>query len=213
MEADNKKYFIYKYEWDDGSVYIGQSHIGANRYGRISAYKTSPKVYRKMKSNPNFSKEILRDCLTELEVDDFEKYYIKQYNSLSDDNPKGLNLDSGGSKNKTVSLETRKKHSEKNYFKNNPDKSIRLYGERNPFYNQKHTDESKKKMSENHFDVSGSNNPRARAVIQYDLDNNFIKTYPSGKTASDETGIGRRSINDCCRGVQKTAGGFIWRYE
>ena len=42
-----KKYFIYKYEWEDGSIYIGQSHIGANRYGRISVYKDSPKVYPK----------------------------------------------------------------------------------------------------------------------------------------------------------------------
>nr|DAE44749.1 MAG TPA: GIY-YIG nuclease superfamily protein [Caudoviricetes sp.] len=33
-----KIYFIYKYEWDDGSVYIGQTYHGSGRYGNIGKY-------------------------------------------------------------------------------------------------------------------------------------------------------------------------------
>lgn len=47
-------------------------------------------------------------------------------------------------------------------------------------------------------------------VSQYDLDNNFIRTWPSMVDAQRHLGI--LHIGDCCRGVVKTAGGFIWRY-
>ena len=93
---ENKVYFIYKYEWDDGSIYIGQTFVGSGRYGCISDYKRSTRVYRKMKSNPNFDKTILISNLSENEVDDLEIYYIKLYNSFSGNNKFGLNLTEGG---------------------------------------------------------------------------------------------------------------------
>ena len=36
---------------------------------------------------------------------------------------------------------------------------MKLSGEDNPFFGQKHTEEIRQKMGENHADVSGSNNP------------------------------------------------------
>lgn len=109
-----KEYFIYKYEWPSGHIYIGQSHIGANRYGVITNYKDSPRVYNKMKKYPDFNKEILVSGLSETEVDDFEIYYIKVYNSYKNNNPQyGLNLTKGGygSHGYSPSLQTRQKMS------------------------------------------------------------------------------------------------------
>ena len=86
--------FIYLYTFPNGKYYVGQTFHGSHRYGKVSEYKTSPAVYRAMKKYPNFKKEILVDNLTELEVDDFEIYYIKQYKSLTTEN--GYNISTGG---------------------------------------------------------------------------------------------------------------------
>lgn len=48
-------------------------------------------------------------------------------------------------------------------------------------------------------------------VYQYDLDGNFIQEYKSGADARRKTGIW--SINSCCNGGIKSAGGYIWSYE
>lgn len=47
-------------------------------------------------------------------------------------------------------------------------------------------------------------------IYQYDLKGNLIKVYDGIKLAQKETGI--KNISAVCRGVQKTAGGYIWRY-
>lgn len=57
----------------------------------------------------------------------------------------------------------------------------------------------------------------SKAVLQYDLQGNFIKEYPSYREAQRQTGI--NAIDVVCRGdnqkgrKQKTAGGFVWKYK
>lgn len=58
-----------------------------------------------------------------------------------------------------------------------------------------------------------------KIVNQYDLDGNFIQSFPSAKAAAEELGKvtptskGATShISDVCRGKRKTAYGFIWRF-
>lgn len=51
-----------------------------------------------------------------------------------------------------------------------------------------------------------------RRVAKYDLDGNFIKSYRSIKDACADNGLSRNKITHACRGEQKTAGGFIWKY-
>lgn len=53
---------------------------------------------------------------------------------------------------------------------------------------------------------------RAKKVIQYDLDGSFIRVWDSITEASRTLNIQHPCISDCCRGKQKTAGGFIWKY-
>lgn len=52
-----------------------------------------------------------------------------------------------------------------------------------------------------------------KPVLQFDKLNNFLKEWPSGKDASTELGILAGDICSCCKGKQKTAGGFIWKYK
>lgn len=53
---------------------------------------------------------------------------------------------------------------------------------------------------------------KTRCIMQYDLSNNFIRNWDSIIDASRTLSIDRSSIQICCAGKYKTAGGYIWRY-
>lgn len=52
-----------------------------------------------------------------------------------------------------------------------------------------------------------------RAVNQYDLDGNFIKTWESGQKASLKLGLLKSKISNCCNKKRKTHGGFLWEFK
>lgn len=54
---------------------------------------------------------------------------------------------------------------------------------------------------------------RAKRVLQYDLEGNFIKEWESALEIKRQRKINNISISACCRGERKTAGGFIWKYK
>lgn len=178
-------YFIYRYWWEDGSIYIGQSHIGARRYGLIGEYSDSPRVYNKMKKDPNFNKEILVDGLSETEVDDFEIYYIKIYNSFKKDNPKyGLNLTRGG------------------------------YGSHGcvPWNKglkgvQKCSKEKKEQQSKK---WSGSGNPKSKKVRCIETK----EVFDTAKQAAEKYGLSSCSVSNAANPNEKrsTAAGYHWEY-
>lgn len=60
--------------------------------------------------------------------------------------------------------------------------------------------------------VSIKKNKRIRAVKQFDENNNFIREYKSIAEASKHTGITEPAICKTCKGQQKMASGYIWRY-
>ena len=47
---------------------------------------------------------------------------------------------------------------------------------------------------------------------RYDLNNNFIKDFPSARIAAKELGLDSSTISKVCRGKNKTHGGFIFKY-
>ena len=49
------------------------------------------------------------------------------------------------------------------------------------------------------------------AVVQFDLNDNKIAEFKSFMDAERATNIDHSGISACCRGKQKTAGGFIWK--
>ena len=46
-----------------------------------------------------------------------------------------------------------------------------------------------------------------------DDDGNIIKEFESVTLASKEAGVSPKSIRDAAKGVQKHAGGFVWKYK
>lgn len=119
------------------------------------------------------------------------------------------------SKNRTgikFSEETKKKLSKAHKGK--------MSGKDNPFFGKHHSEETKKRISEYNKGkkiteehkkklVEGVIKKKSKKVIQYTLDGEFIKEWPS---VSECRRNGFNHVDACCRGERKHAGGFIWRY-
>ena len=54
---------------------------------------------------------------------------------------------------------------------------------------------------------------RANGVLQFTLEDIFIKEYPSTKQVERELGFDQGNIVNCCKGRYKQMYGFIWRYK
>lgn len=136
--------------------------------------------------------------------------------------------------------ETKKKISEATKGENNPNYGKK--GEENPRWGThwseevkskiseshkglKHSEESKEKMRKNHKDYSGENHPQYGTHRSEETKNKLrelngykvrcIETgvvYLSVRSAGKELGIDPTGISCCCRGKQKTAGGYHWEY-
>ena len=53
-----------------------------------------------------------------------------------------------------------------------------------------------------------------KAVLQYTIDGDFVKEWPSATAASHGLGMNiNGGIGEVCKGKKKTAGGFIWKYK
>ena len=91
---------IYKMEFQDGSVYIGQSNNCERRRGEhyesmLAYLHPNKKVRAAFRDHGQPTWAVIQECTLE-ELNDAEIFYIKQYNSYY----QGLNLNSGGGVNR-----------------------------------------------------------------------------------------------------------------
>lgn len=75
------------------------------------------------------------------------------------------------------------------------------------FYNQNYgTCPQRKSTSQlNRKDIS-------KQIAQYDMYDNFLRLWPSGKEVQRQLGFHQVNIAACCRGLIKKAYGYKWRY-
>ncbi len=69
------------------------------------------------------------------------------------------------------------------------------------------SEETKKRIS---LSKIGQGN---KPVLQIGFDGSLIREFVSILEASNETKINRSGISAVCRCIQKTAGGFYWKYK
>ena len=151
----------------------------------------------------NFSFKIIEKCDYEI-LDAKEKYWINKLNTLE---PYGYNIKNGGKK---------------------------LFGKDNPFYGKHHSEETKRKIKETNIKRGNYHNASERMKLNNPNDGTFfnkpvimlndkydiIMIFESAKKAGDyikQIGLSKakipsNSISDVCRGNQKSAFGFFWRY-
>lgn len=76
-----------------------------------------------------------------------------------------------------------------------------------------------KKLAEIFKDGVGPNSgifgkhPNIKPILQFDLDNNFVKRWESSNEIYRETGFNHRNIRMCCSGQRNKAHNFIWKFE
>lgn len=56
------------------------------------------------------------------------------------------------------------------------------------------------------------NGKKSKPVLQFTLDDIFVKEFPSAMQVERETGFAFSNICACCRGKLKQAYGYIWKY-
>ena len=184
----------------NGMKYIGQhsGEIDDNYLGSGVKLKNAIKKYGK----ENFFKEILYIASSEKELNEKEKEFISKYNAVNDSefyniapggegyNVKDLSEENykiwyakcleGNQKRDTSYMQTAE-------YKEKMSKSTS--GEKNGMYGKHHTEEAKKKMSENSigktlgskngmYGKKGMNAINGRHIKMFDKDHNLIKEFP-----------------------------------
>lgn len=202
-----------------------QRHINESRYRDNHKSNWIKKLTSEGKS-PII--EIMVDNLTYEESLLLEVEYIKKYKEICN----LVNISEGGDFNPSKLDSVRKKISEKlTGIKRSPESIEKMRisqldknkGSNNPFYNKKHTFESKAKMSESikkSFSdekmiekLSSLKEKTKKPLLQLDMNGNLIKEWDSVSRIKRELNFDRKIIRQVCNGTYKQAYGFIWKYK
>lgn len=54
---------------------------------------------------------------------------------------------------------------------------------------------------------------KGKIILQFDMNNNFIKEWKNAKEVEKEIKISRRNIGQCCLNKRNSAGNFKWKYK
>lgn len=235
----NANFYVYCHTTPSNRKYVGISCNPEKRWNSGRGYIKNYLFYRAIEKYgwDNIEHTILFENLTADEAKEIEIKLVKEWN-LTD--PKcGFNLRDGGdgsfsehsrelmsksrmgnqnTKGKKLSAEARKKISSSlsEYYKTHkPTFAGRHHSAKTieRLRTRTFSEETRTKMSKSHADVSGKNNPSAKPVIQLSLSGEVIEEYDYAKLAAKKYNLDLSSIIKCCRGKQKTCGGFRWAYK
>jgi hypothetical protein len=139
----------------------------------------------------------------------WEKYYIEKYKKLG---YKLENKNKGGGGSDFMSEKTKNKigQSKKGWkptLESNIKRSMALKGK--PF-SEEHKSKIKATRS---FLKNRKNTWQNEPVLQYDLDGNFLREFASQTEAVYFVNAKGDGVGACCRGKQKTAYGYIWKFK
>lgn len=90
--------------------------------------------------------------------------------------------------------------------------SGRYVADNNPFYGQKHSEITKKKMHKAKIGKTGKLCPNSIEIVQLTKDGEFIEKHDAMQEAQRKTKVWASNIQKCCIGELKTSGGYKWMY-
>lgn len=56
-------------------------------------------------------------------------------------------------------------------------------------------------------------NPNSKPIMQFDLEDNFIRNWESAEQVKRELGYCAENIRSCCNGRRKKANGYKWKFK
>ena len=187
----------------------GSGYLRKNKKGQWNQPKFAPAILKY--GWDNFEHIIVAERLSEKEAGQMEYDLIIQYNTLGED---GYNSTYGGIYHRKTEEEKEKisKANKKFYETHDGYKKGKHLSEQekqhlsNIFKRRKFSDETKQKMSKNHYDVNNEKNPRARSVRCIETNEVFSCAKEAGLIYNNVPSNPRCGIRDCCRGRRKTSG-------
>lgn len=72
---------------------------------------------------------------------------------------------------------------------------------------------TKSQIGQKRESVSGGKNGRAKCVLQFTIDGQFVKEYSCMKDAGKHGFPDYTAISDCCNGTRKLYKGYKWKYK
>ena len=227
-----KENVVYKLTFPNGKVYIGQTVQKLKN--RLYAHCNDSFYVKDSGFNNHKSRAIRKYMTFEVEVlyqgDDLdiqEINYIKEYNSTNQEY--GYNIESGGSLNKIVSEETKRKISEANKGRIVSEETRRKMSEAQKGHKGiKHSEETKRKISESSKGIKHSEEHKrkigesnkgkifseehkrkiaksnAKSIIVTELSTGIETKFDCVKFASEFYNISSPAISGVLRGITKT---------
>jgi group I intron endonuclease len=233
----NREVYIYILSYNDDIRYVGRTF---NLNKRLKQHINESNKNNTHKSNwirkvKNINIEIVDVC-SEDNYSFWEQHYISLYRSwgfnLLNKTIGGEGLTGYRHTNKFKIWKSNSMIGEKNHFYGKKHtletrkiiSEVDRYGEKNSMYGKKHKKKSKSIMSNKKIGVyDGINNPRAKKLYQYDLDNNLIKCWGFAKECADFYNISRGNISTFSKnntnvdlsgeGKYRILSGFIFKYH
>jgi hypothetical protein len=208
-------YVVYQHRRkDSGTIfYVGQG-ILKRAYEDVKNRRNQNWI-NVVKEAGGFDVDILAEGLTRDESLKVEADYIKKYGTVKHGTGSLVNerltgtrgMPSGYAhseeKRKEISEKTKKAMQNPEIFSRHMDSHMKYWS----------TPESRIKASKAMKGVSaGEKHPGAKAVNQYSLDGEFIKTWSYARLAAKELGIKPSGICVCCKGRKVQYGGYKWSY-
>ena len=218
-------YSVYKHTTPSGKVYIGlTSKPVEKRWLNGQGYRRNKHFWNAIQKYgwDNIEHIVLASGLSKEEASKIEKMYIAIFRSHEIKH--GYNLTYGGETGIVHTIESRRKLSEakkgKSYnvgvpFTEERKRHMRenhadVRGEKNPNWGKKWTPEAIAIRQSHRVYATGGDHPKARPILQLDMDGNIVKRWDCIADAAKE--YTRTSIKDCLKGKYKQHRGYQWRY-
>ena len=192
----NKPYTVYRHTSPSGKVYIGITKRNpVRRWNNGKGYRSQIVFDRAIQKYgwDNFKHEILFSDLSKEEAEAKEVELIKLH--MATDAKHGYNVENGGNCGEKHSLETRMKISAAN-------KGRSTWAKGRHF-----TEKHKNNLREANLHKQKGSKP----ILQLDDSGVVICEYESIRDAERRTNVNRRSISFCLNGINKHAGGYVWK--
>lgn len=213
---------IYKITNPNGRIYVGKTK---NLKRRISDYKYKLKQRTSIVINSikkygwdNHKIEVIEDNIEECNLDEREIFWIKELKTYHYENSEGMNMTKGGEGQSTTWMHDLERRAKASYY---------FTHVKNPFKGKKHTEETKKIISEKtskRNKAKGITIPKWGAekgrlkcitpVLLYNSNGFFVKEYDSMASVTKELGCSHSSIVESCKQIiSGVFGKYVFRYK